>query len=80
MEGGEVAGSSFVCAVSWRLFHEEVIKRCPKVVVWLEIQLFGLEIDDHVEAFQEIVSNRAVDAALALHSFRQCGKRTGDFR
>ena len=66
--------------VSWPLFHEEVVKRCPKVVIGLEVQRFGLEVDDHIESLQEIVPNSAVDVALALHPFRQCGERTGDFR
>ena len=66
--------------VSWPLFHKKVVERCPEVVVWLEVQLLGIEVDDHIEAFQEIIPNRAVDVALALHPFRQSRERTGDFR
>ena len=57
--------------ISWPLFHKKVVERCPKVVIGLEIQLLGFEVDDHIEALQEIVPNRAVDVALALHPFRQ---------
>ena len=54
------------------LFRKEAVERSVEVIVRLKPDCLPVEVDDYIEALEEVVAERSVDVTLALHTFGQC--------